>query len=114
MVPLGGLEPPHLAPEASALSAELQGQTYSYYTLEAGQAQAYWELDGRAHHSYEQRQRLASPKGVDIQYMVPYDYPDLCPGDARQNCSSFARPRRAEYVGCSVALGGGPMKWETV
>ena len=33
MVPLGGLEPPHLAPEASALSAELQGQNYDHYTL---------------------------------------------------------------------------------
>ena len=30
MVPLGGLEPPHLAPEASALSAELQGQELQY------------------------------------------------------------------------------------
>ncbi len=39
MVPLGGLEPPHLAPEASALSAELQGQAHPYYTLEAGQGQ---------------------------------------------------------------------------
>ena len=28
MVPLGGLEPPHLAPEASALSTELQGQQW--------------------------------------------------------------------------------------
>ena len=28
MVPLGGLEPPHLAPEASALSSELQGQQW--------------------------------------------------------------------------------------
>ena len=30
LVPLGGLEPPHLAPEASALSAELQGQGLQY------------------------------------------------------------------------------------
>ncbi len=28
VVPLGGLEPPHLAPEASALSTELQGQQW--------------------------------------------------------------------------------------
>lgn len=31
MVPLGRLELPHLAPEASALSTELQGQIGSLY-----------------------------------------------------------------------------------
>ena len=33
--------------------------------------------------------------------MVPYDYPDLCPGDTRQHCSCFARPRRV-----SLNVGG--------
>ena len=34
MVPLGRLELPHLAPEASALSSELQGHAHNYYTGE--------------------------------------------------------------------------------
>ncbi len=32
-IPLGGLEPPHLAPEANALSTELQGQKEIYFTM---------------------------------------------------------------------------------
>ena len=71
LVPLGGLEPPHLAPEASALSAELQGQTHTYYTLGDGQEQAKGIKTTRHITPMNRGGGLLLPKGLTSSTWLP-------------------------------------------